>query len=226
MIELDLAEGSGHAIPLHLRTVRGSADVPASLDDLIVVGEPLSRPLTKEATKDDNELSGFIEAESGSWRYHLVAFSCTFASSDDLHIASAWLQIVLANAREADAAHPIATSMEPLKLDEIRPISATAKVAVPCVFVPEISLTGSTEIRDILLEARYEGTAKPAWHFNETRKSRLSGVQRLRLIVRAPVNVHVSGTLSVGATVRYKRFGVRAFSYRSQESGPTVQLPA
>jgi hypothetical protein len=226
MIELDLAEGSGYAVPLHLRTVRGSADVPASLDDLIVVGEPLSRSLTKEATKDDNELSGFIDAESGRWRYHLVAFSCTFASSDDLHIASAWLQIALANDRGADAAQPIATSMEPLKLDEIRPVSATAKIAIPCVFVPEISLTGSTEIRDILLEARYEGTSTPAWHFKETRKSRLSGIQRLRLIVRVPVDVDVTGTLSVGATVRYKRFGVRAFSYRSKGSGPTVQLPA
>lgn len=226
MIELDLAEGPGHAVPLQLRTVRGNAYVPASLDDLIVVGEPLSRPLTKETTKDDNELSGFIEAEAGSWRYHLVTFSCTFAPSDDLHIASAWLQIGLANAREADAAHPIATSMEPVKLDEIRPISATAKIKIPCVFVPEISLTGSTEIRDTLLEARYEGTSKPAWHFNETRKSRLSGIQRLRLIVRVPVHVDVTGILSVGATVRYKRFGVRAFSYRSQGSGPTIQLPA
>jgi hypothetical protein len=224
MIELDLAEGSGHPVPLQLRTVRGSTDVPASLDDLIVVGEPLSRPLTKGAAKDDNELSGFIEAESGSWRYHLITFSCTFAPSDDLHIASAWLQIVLANGREPDAAHPIATSMEPVKLDEIRPISATAKITIPCVFVPEISLTGSTEIRDILLEARYEGTSKPAWHFNETRKSRLSGIQRLRLIVRTPVNVNVTGILSVGATVRYKRFGVRAFSYRSQGSGPTIRL--
>jgi hypothetical protein len=224
MIEIAQAEGADEILPLGLRSVRGSADVPATADDLIVVGQPLALRLTPEIAKKDDELAHFIEAEAGHWHYHLITFSCTFVPSEDRQIAAAWVQIELTNASATEHPAPIATSMEPVKEERIRPISATAKISIPCILSPEISMTGATELKQVLLEARYEGTPKPAWHLGETRWATISGLQRLRLIARASASTGVKGVLSAGATVRYGRFGRRTFSYRSHGPGPTVHL--
>jgi hypothetical protein len=227
MIEIVQAEGAGEALPLGLRSVRGSAGVPAIADDLIVVGQPLALRLTPEIVKKDDELAHFIEAEAGHWHYHLIAFSCTFVPSEDRQIAAAWVQVELTNASATEHPAPIATSMEPVKEARIRSISATAKIGVPCILLsPEISVTGATEHEQVFLEARYEGTPRPAWHLGETRWATVSGLQRLRLIARASASTEVKGVLSAGATVRYGRFGLRTFSYRSQGPGPTVHLHA
>jgi len=223
MIEIGLAEGPERATPLELRAVRNADDVPACLDDLIVVGQPRSVRLTPEGAADDSDLARFIEAEAQSWHYHLVVLSCTFAPTESRHIASAWIQIRLAGDNASEPAEPVAASMEPTRLERIRDISVTAKIAVPCIFTTEIGVTGAGQAQQVLLEARYEGTSRPAWHFMETRQASVSGMQRLRLIVRAPAAAAATtGTINVGATVRYKRFGVKAFSYRSRTSGETA----
>jgi hypothetical protein len=230
MIEIVQAEGTGEALPLALRNVRnlrGSAGAPAIADDLIVVGQPLSLRLTPENARKDDELAHFIEAEAGQWHYHLITFSCTFVPAEDRQIAAAWVQVELTNASATEYPAPIATSMEPVKESRVRSISATAKIGVPCILLaPEISITGTKEQEQVLLEARYEGTPRPAWHLGETRWATVSGLQRLRLIARASASTEVTGVLSAGATVRYGRFGRSTFSYRSQGPGPTVHLQA
>jgi hypothetical protein len=222
MIEIELAEGPDSSVPLDLRLVRGVGGLPMRLENLVVVGQPQTARLTPERTKDDPDLTRFIEAEANRSHYHLVAFSCTFAPTDAHRIAAAWVQVGLANIDAPDAQPPVATSLEPTKLEQIRPISVTAKIVIPCVFTTELGVSSTKEFRQVVLEARYEGTSKPAWHFTDSRQAAIRGLQRLRLIVRAPASVNTIGHLSVGVTIQHQRFGARAFSYRSrtQDEGP------
>jgi hypothetical protein len=229
MIELEVAEGPGEPLPLDLRTVRGAGDAPAHLDRLIVLGQPQSAHLTPERAKDDVDLVRFIEANADRWHYHLVAFSCTFSPTENQHIVASWVQIALANHDDPDAPAPIATSMEPSKLEQARPLSLTAKIGVPAVLNTELGVTNAKESRRIYLEARYEGTERPAWHFTENGAGGVKGMQRLRMIVRVAANVAAIGVLTAGATVRHQNTGLKKFTYRTRSPykipGPSFLLP-
>ncbi|MEU1393183.1 MULTISPECIES: hypothetical protein [unclassified Nonomuraea] len=217
-------------MPLDLRVVRGGDDVPASLQRLAVLGHPQSARLTSERVRDDPDLLHFIDDESERWHYHLVAFSCTFAPEPEQRIFASYVQVTLTNVDAADAPEPIAVSMEPLKQEQLRPLSLSAKITLPVVLSTEVSVTDSKERQRVALEARYEGTSRPAWHFFETDAKGVTGMHRLRFIVRVPRGVTAAGTLSAGASVGFRGTGVRRFSYRSslrtETAGPTFTLSA
>lgn len=213
MIELDLPEGESVPLPLDLRTIRGrpAPAAPFRLDGRIAVGRPHIRRLTSADAGSDGELARFIESESTAWDHFLVALSCTFVSDDEQRLATAWLRLTLTTPGDGDG--PVASSMDPLVLDEIRVLPFTIKLTVPCVISSEVSLQGERGKREIAVQALYEGTARPAWTFAETSTRRLHGVQRLRLVVRGPVAQPVKGDIDVGATVRHRRLGTDALSY-------------
>jgi hypothetical protein len=213
MIELELPEGEPVPLPLNLRTVRGRPAPPAPyrLDNRIAVGRPHIRRLTPADAGSDAELARFIESEAAAWDYFLVALSCTFVSDDEQRLATAWLRLTLTTPGDGDG--PVACSMDPLVLDEIRALPFTIKLTVPCVISSEVSIQGDRGKREIAVQALYEGTANPAWTFAETSTKRLHGVQRLRLVVRGPAAQPVNGDIDVGATVRYRRLGMDTLSY-------------
>lgn len=140
MIELELPEGSPVEVPLDLRTVRGRPvpNAPARLAGRVVVGRPRSRRLAADAGADQ-ELQQFIESEASKWDYHLIALSCTFVSDDEQRLADAWLRVNLSNPDNASDS-PVAHSMEPVTLEEIRELSYSVKLSVPCILNSEISL--------------------------------------------------------------------------------------
>jgi hypothetical protein len=220
MAEIELREGSAVAVPLVARETKapGLPGPPPPADGRVVIGRPNCLRLTPERAGDDSELRAFIEAHLSDTAYYLVTFTCTFVPEDGAPLASAWVRCGLA--RENGAA-PVATSMEPVVLDELRQISISAKVVVPCVLSPEIGISGQIERRDIFLEARYEGTSAPAWTFSETRKTEIRGLARLRLIASVEVGASARGELSVGASIRHERLGLRALSYEM----PADRLP-
>jgi hypothetical protein len=111
--------------------------------------------------------------------------------------------------------------MDPLVLDEIRALPYSIKLTVPCVINSEISLQGTRGKHETAVQALYEGTSKPAWTFAETSTKPLHGIQRLRLVVRAPAGTPVQGRIEVGATVRHHRLGTSTFSYTT----PATDLP-
>jgi len=221
MSELELREGENVPLSLDLRTVRGrpTPEVPFRLDGRIAVGRPQVRRLTSADAGQDVELAHFIKAESAKRNYFLTALSCTFISDDDQSLATAWLRLSLSCPGDNHDGGPIACSMDPLVLDEIRVLPYSIKLTVPCVINSEISLQGSRGMRESAVQALYEGTDKPAWTFAETSTKRLHGVQRLRLVVRAPAGHTVKGSIDVGATVRHRRFGTNVFSYTAPATG-------
>jgi hypothetical protein len=214
MIELDLVEGHPVEIPLDLRTVRGrpAPDAPARLVGRVVVGTPRARLLTAADAGADQELQQFIKAEASTSSYYLVVLSCTFVSDDEQRLADAWLRLDLDGA--------VAQSMEPVTLEEITELSYNVKIGVPCVINSEFTLGGKKNKRETAVQALYEGTSTPAWTFAETASRPLHGLQRLRMIVRAPAGQPVRGTISIGANVRAKRLGVLPYV------APIAELPA
>lgn len=214
MIELDLVEGHPVEIPLDLRTVRGrpAPDAPARLVGRVVVGTPRARLLTAADAGADQELQQFIKAEASTSSYYLVVLSCTFVSDDEQRLADAWLRL------DFDGA--VAQSMEPVTLEEITELSYNVKIGVPCVINSEFTLGGKKNKRETAVQALYEGTSTPAWTFAETASRPLHGLQRLRMIVRAPAGQLVRGTISIGANVRAKRLGVLPYV------APIAELPA
>ena len=221
MIELELREGEAVPIPLDLRTVRGrpAPELPFRLEGRIAVGRPQVRRLTPADAGPDAELAHFIESESPNWDYFLTALSCTFISDGDQALVTAWLRLSLSCPGNNSDDGPMACSMDPLVLEEIRAIPYSIKLTVPCVIASEISLQGDRGKHEIAVQALYEGTDKPAWTFAETSTKRLHGIQRLRLIVRSPAGRPVEGSIDIGATVRHRRLGIDAFSYTAPATG-------
>ena len=214
MADLELPEGQQIPLRLELRTIRGrpAPAAPFLLDGRIAVGEPQVRRLTPADAGPDAELAHFIESESATWDYYLVALSCTFVSDNGQpQLATAWLRLTLTG--QGDAGDPIAYSMDPLVLDEIQPLPYTIKLTVRCVISSEFSLQGDRGKRRSAVQALYEGTSKPAWTFARTPAKPLHGVQRLRLVVRAPASQLARGSIDVGATIRRRGLGANAPSY-------------
>lgn len=223
MIELELPEGSPVEVPLNLRTVRGRPvpNAPAWLTGRVVVGRPRSRRLTAADAGGDQELQQFIESEAGKWDYHLIALSCTFISDDEQRLADAWLRVNLSNPDNASDS-PVAHSMEPVILEEIRELSYSVKLIVPCIFFSsEISLGNKKNKPEAAVQAFYEGTSTPAWTFAETSTRPLHGLQRLRMVVRASAGQPLLGTIDIGANVRHRRLRLDPFSYLA----PIADLP-
>jgi hypothetical protein len=210
---LDLPDGEEVLLPLELRTERGRPAPPAPFEihGRIAVGCPQVRLLTPADAGPDDELASFIRSQRSTWDYFLTTLSCTFVSADDERLATAWLRLSLAG--PADSEDPIACSMDPLALEEIRALPIQIKLAVPCVISTEVAVQADRTRREVAVQALYEGTAHPAWTFAETATRRLHGVQRLRLVVRVPAGQAATGTLDVGATVRHRRLGTDAFPY-------------
>jgi hypothetical protein len=138
--------------------------------------------------------------------------SCTFVSDDEQRLADAWLRLDLDGA--------VAQSMEPVTLEEITELSYNVKISVPCVINSEVTLGGKKNKRETAVQALYEGTSTPAWTFTETSSRPLHGLQRLRLIMRAPAGQPVRGTISIEANVRAKRLGVLPYV------APIAELPS
>jgi hypothetical protein len=207
MAEITLADGAPLEMPLRLRVEKGIApQLPRELTGRVVVGAPVPLRLAPESAGGDAELARYIEQSASQWTYHLVGLTCTFVPSDDLPLAHAWLQVQLG----ANGGDAVAHSMEPIRQTDLRELSVTAKIVVPCVLAPELGVSTTVKRENVCLEALYEGTSAPSWSFHATPRIPLRGLVRLRLVTRSPAGAATKGLVSVGATVRE---GLRPFSY-------------
>ena len=212
MIEIDLPEPSGQwPVTLELRTTKGErADAPERLADRVVLGAPAIRRLTADTATGDDELRGFLMAEAASACYWLLQFTCTFDHDDELPFTKTWLQLALASDGDAAVAH----SMDPLILTGNRAVTWGAKLTIPCVFAQlELDLGGQVTTEEVSCEARYEGTAKPAWWYFKTSSAPVRGPKRMRLVARTPADGGLSANVRVGATAEHVRFGRKPLSY-------------
>ncbi|MFI9550686.1 hypothetical protein [Nonomuraea endophytica] len=217
MTEIELSEDADVPVALRLRTVRGrpAPAAPFLLEGQVAIGTPTTRRLTAADAGPDEELAGFIAAESARWDYYLTALSCTFVSQEEAELASGWLRITLSG--EESTAH----SMDPMLLEEFADLSYSIKLVVPLVIESEFGVDGARKKRRTAVEGLYDGTRTPSWVFHGSARAPVHGVQRLRLVVRTPAGLPAEGTIQAGASVRHKRLGLDLFSYTT----PLADLP-
>ncbi|WFB06752.1 hypothetical protein LRS74_06610 [Streptomyces sp. LX-29] len=182
---------------------------PEPLAGRIVLGGPLSVPVTTEFVSEDPELKAFVASEAGAAVYHLLHLSLTCAtqappggsgatprSLPDLHTVNVDLTL----SAEAGAAFPpVAWSMTPQQVTET--VQATTNLQLG----PQLAFVGhsrTTQRGRVCVEALRELRSDPGWEIRHTRTVPIAGGYRLAMVVRAPARVVTRVAVGVGASVR------------------------
>ena len=209
MINLSPAEGPVQRFGLvpETRVTRRAMIDPgkAPTSAFIEITQPLVTPVTKALVAGDPELAAFWEAEKRSFRYDYVMFRCTLIPAEGMPFEKAWLEVQLAP--EAADKGPIAYSMAPDKIVDVKSLKDTAKIGADLKFLKAAMGTEEgREVGEYVLRAWREQSATPYWSFNKTESTALTGTFRFHLIIRAPIEVDGSGRLTAKAVVAQRSF--------------------
>ncbi|QKV91814.1 hypothetical protein HUT19_08725 [Streptomyces sp. NA02950] len=181
------------------------SSVPA-LTGHVVLGGPVSVPVTAQLVGGDPELAAFLQAEAHSAVYHLLHCSVTCARDapePELHSVNLDLTLSAEPARDGAAAfQPVAWSMTPRQCTEAAddaPFAPAARLGPRLGFLDG----GRSDPGErICLEARRELRSDPGWEIRHTHAVRIGGTYRLAMVVRAPRGAMTRASVAVGATVR------------------------
>jgi hypothetical protein len=99
-------------------------------------------PLSKLSDGVDPELSLFLNANDGRYRYDYVRLSCSFCPRNDERFEKAWLSITLGPEPPQSSEEPTARSIFPLEDYETIEDTAEAKIGVDAkILTAEASLS-------------------------------------------------------------------------------------
>jgi hypothetical protein len=191
---------------------RGDSD-PASKEPVrhrVSVGGPIHRRIDADTT-DDAELRHFLKEEAADSDFYLLHLTCTLKHDEDEPFTEALLELDLTAA--GAAVPPIAWSMQPDRLSHAvevsRKVTLTPTMKILGVGVEVAGEAGRTVVKQqAFLEAMYELESTPSWGLYRTSSTELRGLYRFHLVVRTPKNTTVTGTTTIEAKVRRKRFGI------------------
>jgi hypothetical protein len=195
------------------REVKGIvAPAPVPPETYVALGATTATRLTAQTAGLDPAVAQIIAGDAVN-RYYHVRFSCTFHPSGNATFEKAWVQGTLETA--GDGAPPIALSLDPIRSDHPFDLSATFEIGIDFKFV-NAKATYDPKIPSslIFVEALNEGLANPGWEFTQTSADRLSGLQRLQMIVRTGT-AGASGAITLLAQVARKE-GFLMGTYRAQ----------
>ncbi|MDT3398736.1 hypothetical protein RKE29_19145 [Streptomyces sp. B1866] len=190
-------------------------DGPSPLGDRIMLGGPLSVPVTPELIADDAELRAFVAQEAATAAYHLVHTSLTCDRDGGPALRAVSLGFGLSAGAGAPF-QPVAWSMTPKRLTEAIQTTTSAQLG------PQLGFVGhsrTTQRGRVCLEALRELRSDPGWEIRRTRTVRIGGTYRLTMVVRAPRGAAVRTAVAVRATVRR---GLGSRHYRQDLPGPLL----
>jgi hypothetical protein len=213
MIDIAPPELSPHPITLHLvdEPTRGRDDDPAvTIERRVLIGGPLSVPLTADSLSADPELCAFIEHEAAHWTYHLVHLAVTFESGrHDPPFESALVEVVLSTGETAQPA--VAYQMVPLRLTG-QPGGTTNWRLGPRLRLQDVELElgavdhkGTSAPGEVSTEALRLLRPDPAWRIKATPDQPIDGTHRFAMVVRSPNRAKTTTTISVQAYVRERK---------------------
>jgi hypothetical protein len=204
------------------RAVKGIAGAPPTPPGTYVaLGAITTTPLTAQTIGLDPSLAQVIAADAVN-RYYHVRFSCTFHPSGNASFEKAWVMGNLSAG--GDAAAPIALSLDPMRADHPVEITQGFELGLDFKF---LSVKGNDNVKMpaalIFVEALNEGLSDPAWEFTQTSADRLSGLQRLQMIVQTGKSGG-HGEFTLLANVARKE-GLLGGTYRAQfDQKPSVSF--
>jgi hypothetical protein len=189
-----------------------AAEPPSPLDTFVALGAVTTTPLTAATPGLDAAVAQIIAADAIN-RYFHVRFACTFHATGNATFEKAWVMGTLAGApNQPDA---IALSLDPLRSDHPVDISQGFEIGIDFKFL-SVKGTGDQKItaQSIFVEALNEGLNNPAWEFTQTASDRLSGLQRLQMIVRTGAS-GAHGKLTLMANIA-RNEGLLGGTYRAR----------
>jgi hypothetical protein len=191
---------------LEPRRSKGVGLAPASR---LTVGGPFATPLDADtADPDDHELRAFIASEASTYAYWLVLLSCTFRGDDGEPFSRASVNLTLLRKDGKEDSVPVAWSMRPASLLQLRPIPWTIRLGMSLKILNVETEWHPGDRTQAAVLALGELEPSPGWEFTKTPASPLLGTQRLATVVRAPRGVETVGELSVDALITRRRFGL------------------
>jgi hypothetical protein len=96
----------------------------------LTVGGPFAVPLDDAIDPDDHELRRFIDHEAATHTYWLVRLNCTLRADDDEPFHKAWMNLTLTREDSRPEPLPVAWSMRPLSLLQVREIPWIIKIGI------------------------------------------------------------------------------------------------
>lgn len=215
MIDLELPDPPLQDVVLeaHEEYVRRGDSDPASNEPVprrISVGGPVHRRIAADST-DDAELRHFLKEEAADSDFYLLHLTCSLKHDEDEPFTEALLELDLT--ADGAAVPPIAWSMQPDRLSHAvevsRKVTLTPTLKILGVGVEVAGEAGRTVTKQqAFLEAMYELESTPSWALYRTSSTELRGMYRFHLVVRTPKDTSVTGTTTIEAKVRRKRFGI------------------
>lgn len=223
------------AVPLEPfeRVVLGGGESAQTQHGRLSLGRPSCYPLDLATVDDDG--ARFLRSRPAS-RFYLLELTSSFVADDENPLVSAWVDVGLAAVDPPDATAPVAWSMSPVspadavKVTRTVTLGASLKLTLPLIPVDagpsaERSREESFEVQDVALEALHEGTARPTWRFSPTVSRQIRGKHDLRLVVEMPATGTARAEVSVGATIRLRRFKVLRYPATLPDDAAVLPLP-
>lgn len=205
--------------------VRGPDDAEdVDLGSRILLGGPVSIPITAADVQDDPALVSFLQAQAGTHRYYRVHLELTFEAADgEPPFEAAEVEMSLSTTRQGSAP-PIAWSMAPRRLTTDAATTRTWRLGPELTFAEFTGSLGHVEgstsrtSSAVYLEALRVLRSDPGWQFRRTADRELTGAHQLIAVVRGPHDASVHAAVAVTATVRTRRL----FRFRSEPVTPIV----
>jgi hypothetical protein len=190
------------------------------LADRLLVGFPVWRAVRPGEDPAFNALD-FKAEELAAYRFFLVHVTVTAYDDTNAPFTQINVGVPLSGSEQPDAV--IAWSVAPDRMEDVVRLSR------------EVSWQAGLKVRAIGLEAGPglgwkrgaivdqtrcslvaggELTARPGWRWRQTAATRIDGMLRLVLVVRAAIATTATGQLTISGTVTQRKFGVFAYDAR------------
>ena len=204
------------ALRPHERVTLGNGEEAEAAYGRVALGVPTVQPLTQDRLDEDAQ--HFLASRSSS-RFVLLTLTASFTFDESQPFETAWVDVRIAPAGEASETAPVAWSMRPVTEADptgvVRTVTVDASLKLSFPGVPvEAGPSASRAQQEtfqrpwIKIEALGEGTSSPRWVFYRTDASDIRGMHRLCLVLDIPSAVTARAEVSVGATLRLRRFKV------------------
>ncbi len=173
----------------------------------IDLNEPQFTRLTHNPVYDDPELTAFLAANGGQYRYDYVRLGCTFCPQNGERFDKAWLTVTLKPDAEPCAEPPTSWSLFPVEDHDKVEQTVGAKLGASVKIVSaEVSgsLKGDKKIYNI--KAYREGKANPFWEMYSNQETVLDGALRFHLVVRSLAASPTRGEIRLEAVISNRSF--------------------
>jgi hypothetical protein len=205
--------------------LNGRPDRPALQTRRVSIGEPQAMQLSPDVLSD-GIAAEFLRQQAGTADFWLLTLAISFYPDSAEPIDSAAVGLLLSHDGPDVSPPAIAWSLWPTKLLAPGNQSNTITVSAQLGFIqPQISRTTTRDHGDPFLLGLGEGQSDPEWRFRRSSDCEIEGIHRLAAIIRAPRGAHVTGAVTIAASIRYRIAGLARYRAVLPAGLASISLP-